>query len=442
MRISRMYENDTPDGTRSQGKPVEASSGVVSRESLYELVWAESMLKVAARFGVSSSYLARVCTLLNVPRPARGYWAKLAVGKASPKPNLPDARPGDEIVWARGDAQWETKRPVPKPPSDRPKRRAMRVKRTNTEHALITGAKALFEEGRVAYGVGYLKPRKRLLVDIVATKTGLDKALSFSSELFLALEEHGYRVVLAPHGEHLTRSDFDEREVPRKDNSYRDRWSPGRCTVVYIGTVAIGLTIFEMSEEVDVRYVNGEYVRLSEYVPPKRGRYVSDHGWTSKQDLPTGRLCLQAYSPYWRAEWSKQWREKPGRDITALIPVIVKELRQSCPEVARLAAEGERQAELERQRWEAQQEQWRREEAEKRAAKALKDSTEELFQIIEGWAQSRRLADFFCDAKRRLEDLSADEQNEMRERLKRAQELIGSIDALERLRSWKAPEER
>ncbi|MGO4813790.1 hypothetical protein AB4156_30070 [Cupriavidus sp. 2MCAB6] len=435
-----MDEHNIPDGSHDTGS--DAVPGVMSRESLYQLVWAEPMLKVAASFGVSSSYMARVCTLLNVPRPARGYWAKLAVGKAPAKPRLPDARPGDELAWARGDAQWETKLPLPKPPSDRPNRRATRIKRTNTDHALITGAKAIFEEARTAYGVGYLKPRKRLLVDIVATKTGLDKALSFANEVFLALEDEGYRVVIAPHGERLTRRDFDEREVPRKDHSRRDRWSPGRCTVVYIGTVAIGLTIIEMSEEVEVRYVNGEYVRLSEYVPPKRGRYVSDHGWTSKQDLPTGRLCLQAYSPYWRAEWSRQWREKPGRDITALIPVIVKELRQSSSEVARLAAEGERLAELEHQRWEAQREQWGREEEEKRAAKALKDSKDELLQIIESWAESRRLAEFFLDAKQRLRDLSEEKKNEMLERLRRARELIGSADALERFRSWKAPEER
>ena len=32
----------------------------VSREKLYEEVWAEPMLKVGARYGVSSSFLARV----------------------------------------------------------------------------------------------------------------------------------------------------------------------------------------------------------------------------------------------------------------------------------------------------------------------------------------------------------------------------------------------
>lgn len=72
------------------------------------------MLKVAARFNVSSSYMARICTLLNVPRPERGYWAKFAVGKASlPKPPLPDARPGDELVWSRNGEHIR----VDKPPS-------------------------------------------------------------------------------------------------------------------------------------------------------------------------------------------------------------------------------------------------------------------------------------------------------------------------------------
>jgi hypothetical protein len=197
-----------------------------------------------------------------------------------------------------------------------------------------------------------------------------------------------------------------------------------------------------MSEEVEVRYVNGKYVRLSEYVPQKRRRYASDNGWTSKQDMATGRLGVQAYSPYWRAEWTKRWRETPGRDIAGLIPAIVKELRQLAPDVARLVAEGEQQAELERQRWEAQREQWRREEEQKRAEKALADSKEELLSIIGDWAESRRLTDFFLDVKRRLEDLRADEQNEMSERLRRAQELIGSVDAHERFRSWKAPDER
>jgi hypothetical protein len=44
----------------------------VTREELYALVWSEPMVRVAERFDVSSSYMARICTLMNVPRPERG----------------------------------------------------------------------------------------------------------------------------------------------------------------------------------------------------------------------------------------------------------------------------------------------------------------------------------------------------------------------------------
>nr|ART90370.1 Bll1572 protein [uncultured bacterium] len=76
---------------------------MITREELYELVWSAPMIKVAEKFDVSGSYLARVCTALRVPRPERGYWAKLAVGKAPKRPALPEPQPGDPIVWSRTD---------------------------------------------------------------------------------------------------------------------------------------------------------------------------------------------------------------------------------------------------------------------------------------------------------------------------------------------------
>ena len=78
----------------------------------------------------------------------------------------------------------------------------------------------------------------------------------------------------------------------------------------------------------------------------------------------------------------------------------MKELEQSVAEVARLVEEGTRQAELERKRIEARHEQWRREEEERRAAKALKDSKDELLQIINDWAQSKRLEECFMEAEK------------------------------------------
>jgi len=414
----------------------------VTREALYELVWAEPMLRVAARFGVSSSYMARVCTLLNVPRPARGYWAKLAVGKAPMQPSLPEPQPGDPLEWTRDGTLPKRARVLPKAPDKIRRRPRKRRQPLPDRHPLTIDAKSHYEAGRLSYSGGYLKPAKKLLIDLAITKTGLDKALSFANQLFLALETRGHRVLIAPNTERFCRADVDEREIPEKHNHYNNLWSPQRCTVVYIGTVAIGLTIIELSENVESRYINGEYVRLSDYVPKRRDRYVADRGWTSTHDFPTGRLCLQAYSPYPRAQWTQQWRETKKRDLSPRIPAIISELTKATVDIARLVEEGERQAVLERQRWAAQIERWEREEAKRHAAKALKESKEELLKIIETWATSKRLEAFFADAERRLEGLKEEERVRALDRLRHARKLIGNIDALERFQSWKAPEER
>ena len=135
----------------------------LTREVLYALVWSEPMLKVAARYGVSSSYMARVCTLLNVPRPERGYWAKLSVGKVSPIPPLPDARSGDQIVWSRDGQPIKVARPLPCPPSTSSQRRPRPSTSRPSQHPLINGAKAHFEAGRLSHEGDYLKPAKKLL---------------------------------------------------------------------------------------------------------------------------------------------------------------------------------------------------------------------------------------------------------------------------------------
>ncbi len=114
---------------------------MTTREELYALVWAEPMTRVAAQFDVSSSYLARVCTVLNVPRPERGYWSKLAVGKAPVPEALPPAQPGDQLVWRQDEALPQPVRPrgIPKP---RQRRAGAKVVVPRAQvHPLIRGAK-------------------------------------------------------------------------------------------------------------------------------------------------------------------------------------------------------------------------------------------------------------------------------------------------------------
>jgi hypothetical protein len=172
-------------------------STTVSRDDLYTLVWTEAMTTVAARFGVSANYLARVCEYLNVPHPNRGYWAKLTVGKAAKRPPLPAARPGEVLQWTKGTG-------VPRensPSVATIEKRTGRLDGTSTSdrpvrHQLVANVREFFEAGRLSE-VGYLRPFKRNLVDIFVSRETLSYALDTANELFMAFEDRGHRVTLA-----------------------------------------------------------------------------------------------------------------------------------------------------------------------------------------------------------------------------------------------------
>ena len=131
---------------------------MISREKLYELVWSKPMTKVAEQFDVSGSYMARVCSVMRVPRPERGYWAKLAVGKAQPKQVLPEALPGDLLYWSNDGNLPVTALPKPAVP---PRQRTPRIPKVITgTHALVGGVKSLFEASRnIDEGAYYSGPR-------------------------------------------------------------------------------------------------------------------------------------------------------------------------------------------------------------------------------------------------------------------------------------------
>jgi len=67
---------------------------VFSREALYERVWADPVRTVAQTFGMSETWLKKICVAAVVPVPDRGYWAKLRAGKRAVRAPLPPRPPG------------------------------------------------------------------------------------------------------------------------------------------------------------------------------------------------------------------------------------------------------------------------------------------------------------------------------------------------------------
>lgn len=277
--------------------------------------------------------------------------------------------------------------------------------------------------------------------------------IDVTNEFYLSLETHGHQVKFSPLGQTLWRHTVDEREKTRGGyhNSYL--WSPSRPTLVFIGSVAIGLTVYEMTEYVEVRHIDGEYIRVTDLTPQQIKKAARSYSWTSTQDMPSGRLCIQAYSPYPRTEWTKQWQERKTGDFPSKLPAIIKELEVASATIAKMVDEAERKAEIQRQQieqqreierkhWEAEKAKQALEDAERRRLKAIKDSRDELSEIIKAWANAKRVDEFFDDVKRRATFLEEDKKTSVLERLTLARKMVDTTDALKWLTSWKTPEER
>ncbi len=420
----------------------------VTREKLYKEVWAEPMITVAARYEVSSSFLARVCTRLRVPRPERGYWAKLKVGKAPPQPALPPAQPGDELEWSRDGNPQRLPPALPRPPaSTRRKRPSPAPAERSSHHALCTGVREFFEVDRVS-DAGHLRPTKQLLVDLFVTKGLLAYALDTASRLFFFLEDHRHRVVIAPHAEGIHRPKLDPKEPVEKEESYWKTWSPCRPTVTYIGSVAIGLTVYELSEKVEARYYNGNYIQLDQLPPTRRTYRAPSYEWTTKHEFATGRLAVRAFSPYPGTSWEQYWCEKTPGTLPDLFGKIERGLRHAAPIIAKMVEVQRRKEEEAQQRWEEQHREWERQEAvrrqqaeERRRQEAYRTSQDQLLKLAETWARACRLESFFERLTVEAANLDENEREIITIRLERARNMLGGTSALSHFRTWKLPEE-
>jgi hypothetical protein len=441
----------------------ESTEGVpnaVSRQELYDLAWREPMLRIAERFGVSSSYLARVYTELKVPRPGPGYWAQREFGKAPPQPELPTCGPGDLLEWVPGESVGSVVKTISKAraasaemqagatsqrldePGPRPRRR--RIRPASDQHDLLIGIKAHFAKTRDSKN-GILRPYKRMLVDLMASPSKLDAVIDAAQNLFSALHRRGSTVTFAQANGHSARAELDLLDKPSMRTYYRTLWSPERPTVVHIGGITVGLSLFEMTEEVEVVYLgNSLYVPVQELSAAQLQRLSDPFHWRSHEERPSGRLCLQAYcpGPTWGIKWSKRWQEEKPNTFKGMIASIVEELEVAAPDLAKQLSEAKRRAEEEHRRW--VEERRRREvEAElKRREKIAQEARQDLLDSISAWAEAKRVHDFFASVEVHIGELPEQEASGLGDRLKLAKALIGELDPIGRLRQWKSPEER
>ncbi len=416
----------------------------ISREELYERVWVTPINHLAESFGVSGSYLARVCTALNVPRPAVGFWQKKAVGKAAPRPELPPALPGDQILWSN-DKPLAVHR-VHRVPTQAGISRAPKIERSG-RHPMLLGVEEHYRNTRKIEEFEFLRPYKKLLPDIVTSENNLVRSLDAASALYNALNAKGHRVLIAPPDSQMGRPQIEEREVPEKGRRYGRYsfgaiWSPHRSTITYIGSVPIGLTLTEMTEQMTLRYVNGKYVREDSKEIKSAKSWQLAHSWTTEKDIPCGRLRLVAYSPKSGVDWISTWQERAHQSLGAMIPEIIRKLEGAEDEVASLMVTAEEAAVKRQREWEEQWERYRREEDQRHVTEAYEESRKQLAEIMERWQKAMTVERFFTDAEALLQEVECERRKTLRERLALARSMLGSVDPLDFLETWLSPEER
>ncbi len=197
-----------------------------------------------------------------------------------------------------------------------------------------------------------------------------------------------------------------------------------------------------MSERVTLRYFRGKYVRDDSAIVKVARPHQLVHSWTTENDVPSGRFRLVAYAPRRDVEWSAIWQETPKRNLSFMFPRIVKELEAVVPDLKSKTAEAEAAAIRKQREWEEQQERGKREEDRRNADKALAQSRAQLSEVIQKWSAAMSIESFFREAEERLADVETDKRQALSSRLDLARSMMGTLDPLEFLEQWVAPDER
>ena len=408
----------------------------ITRDELYKLVWEEPLGKIAKRFNISPSEITKACNKLEIPKPEQGHWTKIDLGRQIPKLNLPEQFYEDQQSWTFG---LKNQTPVIRKPRVACLKKVIREQLK--EHPILKGIRQHLSASRYLTEHGYLKPNKKIIADIYVSKESIEKAVQFANKLFCSLDHQGFPIYYSEYENRLFwRADVEIlEEVPkRKTHHNRHFWSPLRSTLVNVDGVEFGISIYEMSSEIEMRYADGKYFKESEFDYKLEKKYRYDHTWKTTKEYPTGRLCVQIYSI---GGWIRQWREVGISSLETQIFNIIKTMKDSVSELKETKERLRIEKEIKERKWEEEKRQ--REIAREKAfvRESRKTSKEQIEGIIKSWDEAVQKHQFFKRAEEEIEKKDDPERTLLLNRVKLARELIGTIDPVKYLSVWKTPEE-
>jgi len=346
----------------------------VGRDFLYEMVWAEPVQTVAARYNISDVAFAKICRALGVPLPGRGYWAKKAAGvDVPPRPPLPE-RAADEPT-AHDFVDPSTQPTRASAPADAatlfererdPANRIVVSDQLQHPHRLVAECAAAFKRETVRMSDGLRRAQGQVL-SVTISPPQLGRAMRVLDALIKALESRGHAV-----------------EVTDPQHPPLDSWGHQRGGWPHTRTNILGEWAY-----FDLR----EGYRLEAPAPPpttvKRGSQPTESLRTIlglREEVMTGQLKLRVLDP--DSSTARQvWRDTPTRGLDGQLNAVVVGL------VKAAVAARERREQIAAQEAERRSAAERQEEQRRRAHEAAL-RVGDLESRVRDWQLARQIREF------------------------------------------------
>ena len=306
----------------------------INRKQLYDKAWSTPMTAIAKEFGLSDVGMAKLCRRHEIPRPPRGYWAKVEHGQKPRRAKLPNPEQDatvkiheteknrlDPEIQDQVDALLEQLGPVPV--------------RDNLRgaHRLIAEMRRYLDGCKVDdYGLYRMAGDAPL--DLKVSKSELPRALRIMDALLKAAEKQRWEVRSGPVfvvlGQEI-RLALSEG-LKYKPDAFSKENGDHRYRGYYWLKNRIPSGEFTLTIDKDAcrkRKVKGGYAKDLEERLPKAMELVVEAAGLNKQ------------SELERQEWNRQWEERERRreEARARNVALKKEILAEQAKVDGLVAE-------------------------------------------------------------------------------------------------------
>lgn len=169
----------------------------VDRETLYNEVWTEPVSAVAPRYGLSDVGLAKVCRALSIPLPSRGYWAKVKAGRIMGRVALPKLKQSETVSsgLVKLPPEQAVVREAARKCAARIRKEAQSIpvpeQAQSAPHPMVRAASKRLRQRDGWPDGGLVRTAPKEVLNLLVTRSALDRALSIVDALLKALSNQG-----------------------------------------------------------------------------------------------------------------------------------------------------------------------------------------------------------------------------------------------------------